>query len=285
VAIDEVDGGTWLKTAYTLSTYLRKQSNLIIEMGETCPKKMNRWLALGSMLKFYIAHAPRIVAFLDERREQVGNTAPPILTPFWWLLTYAFAPVIAIIIEMVVKLQASDLMICQQRQLLVLLANDIRDMFKVRHINDEVDSTFDDLPITDYVRRDNSFVVLATLREYVDDLGTHAQAYWLVINANKKTIVLQTIAQFAIGLSNGIAKVEAERDPANNAAVDLAPLVMPTDLLKMRSSTFIFEVIEPRKAQLQPTAWTDDQINAIENDHCKLLTAYRRENGISSIID
>ncbi len=106
VAIDEVDGGTWLKTAYTLSTYLRKQSNLIIEMGETCPKKTNRWLALGSMLKFYIAHASRIVAFLDERREQVGNTAPPILTPFWWLLTYAFAPVIAIIIEMVVKLQA-----------------------------------------------------------------------------------------------------------------------------------------------------------------------------------
>ncbi|CAK9276060.1 unnamed protein product [Sphagnum jensenii] len=52
VAIDEVDGGTWLKAAYTLSMYLRKQLNLITEMGETCPKKMNRWLALGSVLKF-----------------------------------------------------------------------------------------------------------------------------------------------------------------------------------------------------------------------------------------
>jgi hypothetical protein len=99
VAIDEVDGGTWLKTAYTLSTYLRKQSNLITEMGETCPKKTNRWLTLGSVFKYYITHVPRIVAFLDERREQVGNAAPPILTPSWWLLTYAFALVIAIIIE------------------------------------------------------------------------------------------------------------------------------------------------------------------------------------------
>jgi hypothetical protein len=38
-------------------------------MGETCPKKTNRWLALGSVLKFYITRASRIVAFLDECRE------------------------------------------------------------------------------------------------------------------------------------------------------------------------------------------------------------------------
>jgi len=99
-----VNGSTWLKTAYTLSTYLRKQSNLITEMGETCSKKTNRWLTLKSMLKFYITRAPRIVTFLDERREQVGNVAPPILTSSWWLLTYVFAPVITIIIETVVKL-------------------------------------------------------------------------------------------------------------------------------------------------------------------------------------
>jgi hypothetical protein len=177
VAINEVDGGTCLKTAYTLSTYLRKQSNLITEMGETCPRKTNRWLALGSVFKFYITHAPRIVAFLNERREQVGNIVLPILTPSWWLLTYAFAPVIAIIIETVVKLQARDLVIYQQRQLLVLLTNDIRDMFKVRHINNEADNAFDDLPIANYVRRNNSFVLLATLHEYVDDLETRAQAH------------------------------------------------------------------------------------------------------------
>jgi hypothetical protein len=285
VAIDEVDGGTWLKTAYTLSMYLCKQSNLITEMGETCPKKTNWWLALESVLKFYITHVSSIVTFLDEHREQVGNPTPPILTPSWWLLTYAFALVIAIIIETVVKLQVCNLVICQQRQLLVLLANDIRDMFKVLHIDDEANIAFNDLPITDYVCGDNSFVLLATLCEYVDDLGTRAQAHWLAIDANEKTIVLQTIAQFAINLSDGIAKVEAERDRANNAVVNLASLIMPMDLVKMRSSTFISEVIEPRKAQVQATAWTDDQINAIENDHHELFTAYHRENGISSIVD
>jgi len=51
---------------------------------------------------------------------------------------------------------------------------------------------------------------------------------------------------------------------------------MPMNLVKMRSSTFISEVIKPRKAQLQATSWTNDQINAIKNDHRELLTMYRR---------
>jgi hypothetical protein len=175
--------------------------------------------------------------------------------------------------------------IYQQRELLVLFANDIHNMFKVRYIEDEEDGAFDDLSIVDYVRRDDSFMLLVTLREYIDDLGTRAQAHWLAIDANKKTIILQTIDRFAIGISDGIAKVEAEHDPANNAAVDLASPVMPMNLVKMRSSTFISEVIEPRKAQLRAIAWTDDQSNAIENDHRELLLAYRRENSIASIID
>ncbi|CAK9213461.1 unnamed protein product [Sphagnum troendelagicum] len=158
-------------------------------------------------------------------------------------------------------------------------------MFKVRHIDDEADGAFDDLPIANYVCRDDSFVLLVTLRKYVDDLETCVQVHLLVIDANEKMIILQTIARFAIGLSDGIAKVEAERDPTNNAAINLALPVMPMDLVKMRSSTFISEVIEPRKAQLQATASIDDQINAIENYHRELLTAYRRENGISSIVD
>jgi hypothetical protein len=75
-----------------------------------------------------------------------------------------------------------------------------------------------------------------------------------LIDTNERTIILRTIARFVIGISDGIAKVEAERDPTNNAAVNLALPVMPMDLVKMRSSTFISKVIEPRMAQLQATA-------------------------------
>jgi hypothetical protein len=102
---------------------------------------------------------------------------------------------------------------------LVLLTNDIRDMFKVHHIEDEEDGAFDDLLIADYVRRDDLFVLLMTLREYVDDLGTRAQAHWLLIDTNERMIVLRTIARFVIGILDDITKLEAEQDLANNAAV------------------------------------------------------------------
>jgi hypothetical protein len=54
-----------------------------------------------------------------------------------------------------------------------------------------------------------------------------------LINTNERTIVLRTIARFVIGISNDIAKVKAERDLANNAIVNLAPPLMPMDLVKM----------------------------------------------------
>jgi hypothetical protein len=227
---------------------------MIINMDETCPNKTNQWVTFGLVLKFYITQAPHIIRFIDKRFKQAGNAAPPILMSSWWMLPYVFAPVIAIINKMIVKLQARDLVIYQQRQLLVLFTNDIRDMSKVRHIKNEEDGVFYDLPIADSECRDNSFVLMVTLREYVDHLNMRAQVHWLAIDTYEKIIVLWTIARFSIGISNGITKVEVECDPANNAAIDLAPSVMPIDLVKMRSLMFISEVIEPRKAQLQVTA-------------------------------
>jgi hypothetical protein len=127
-----VDDDAWVKTCYTLSMYLYKDSNLITDMGKMCPKKTNRWVTFGSVLKFYITRTPHIIEFLDECFEQASNVALPILTPSWWMVTYVFTLVIAIFNETIVKLQACDLVIYQQHELLVLFANDIRDMFKVR---------------------------------------------------------------------------------------------------------------------------------------------------------
>ncbi|CAK9218615.1 unnamed protein product [Sphagnum troendelagicum] len=97
--------------------------------------------------------------------------------------------------------------------------------------------------------------------------------------------VLQTIARFGIGISNSIAAIEAERDRANNPSDDLASPVMLKELVTMRSSTFITDIIEPLKEQLQANAWTADQINAIEVEHRELLAAYKRDSGVASIIN
>ncbi|CAI5743295.1 unnamed protein product [Hyaloperonospora brassicae] len=43
---DRIDGGAWIKFAYSYTVYLRAQKNLIIEMDVKCPKKTNRWVHL-----------------------------------------------------------------------------------------------------------------------------------------------------------------------------------------------------------------------------------------------
>jgi hypothetical protein len=47
---EELDGGRWVKSIYTLSVYLRAQLNLITELGVQCPKKTNRWVHLGLVI-------------------------------------------------------------------------------------------------------------------------------------------------------------------------------------------------------------------------------------------
>jgi hypothetical protein len=67
------------------------------------------------------------------------------------------------------------------------------------------------------------------------------------------------IARFAIGISNDITKVEVECDPTNKAAVDLVPPVMPMDPVKMRSLTFISEVIKSRNVATLALARDQDK--------------------------
>ena len=50
---DGIDGGAWIKFAYSYTLYLRAQNNMIIEMGVKCLKKTNRWVHLGNVLKFF----------------------------------------------------------------------------------------------------------------------------------------------------------------------------------------------------------------------------------------
>ena len=71
----------------------------------------------------------------------------------------------------------------------------------------------------------------------------------------------------------------------NNPSMELAPPIMPHDLVKMRPATFISEIIEPRKPQLEATSWTADHIYSAEADHRDLIKAYNQEPGTKAVID
>ncbi|RHY20099.1 hypothetical protein DYB32_010111 [Aphanomyces invadans] len=282
--VDKIDCGAWVKKTYEVTVYLRRQSNLITEMGVTSPKKTNRWIALGSVLKFDIAHEPRITTFFAERAAEGNMAQPPVLTSTWWILVHALSPAIELITETFVKLQQRDLVLCQQRKLFVVLADEIADLFKVCRIAD-CEGDFDDLPVNTYVQRNQSIVPIESLRNYVKDFGSRARVHWEKLDNIEQSQVFRTIGLFAIGITDGIRQVEAERDPMNKPSIELAPLIMPHYLVKMRPATSISEVLEPRKPQLEATSWIADQINTAETGHRDLTKAYNKEPATKAIID
>ncbi|RHY29182.1 hypothetical protein DYB32_005359 [Aphanomyces invadans] len=208
LCVDEIDGGAWVKKTYG-------------------PKKTNRWIALGTLLNFDIAHEPRITTFFAERAVE-GNTAqPPVLMSTSWILVHALSPSIELITETFVKLQQRNLVLCKQRKLFVVLDDEIADLFKVCRIAD-CEGNFDDLPVNTYVLRNQSIVLIASLRDYVEDLGSHARVHWEKLDNIEQSQVFKTIGLFAIGITDGIRQVEAERDPMNNPSIELAPPICRT---------------------------------------------------------
>ncbi|RHY26311.1 hypothetical protein DYB32_007745 [Aphanomyces invadans] len=226
-------------------------------MGVTSPNKTNRWIALGAVLKFDIAHEPRITTFFAERAAEGNMAQPPVLKSTWWVLVHALSPTIELITETFVNHQQRNLVLCQQRKLFLVLADEIADLFEVCRIADfEVDceGDFDDLPVNTYVQRNQSIVLIASLCDYVEDLGSRARVHREKLDNIEQSQVLRTIGLFAIGITDGIHQVEAERAPMNNPSIELAPPIMPHDLVKMRPATFVSEVLEPRKPQLEATS-------------------------------
>jgi hypothetical protein len=70
----------------------------------------------------------------------------------------------------------------------------------------------------------------------------------------------------------------------NEATFDLAPRVMPFQLVEMASCDFIDLVFDPYRSQLAKF-WLDDKINLIERHQQELFNAYKREPGSKLLIN
>jgi hypothetical protein len=77
--------------------------------------------------------------------------------------------------------------------------------------------------------------------------------------------------------------VRAECDYRNNAAAHLAPPVFPQQLINMRTSKFIEEVLDLRR-EMMIAAWGQWHVNLIEEEHCALLEMIRSLATLKAVI-
>ena len=96
--------------------------------------------------------------------------------------------------------------------------------------------------------------------------------------------VLKEIGLFALKLVDGISQVQAERDSDNNTALKVVPLVMPSELVSMRSNRFNKLVLDSYCLHIVKF-WTVEQIDQIERDHKDLLKAFIEESATKALIE
>ncbi|CAM6056227.1 unnamed protein product [Sphagnum tenellum] len=109
---------------------------------------------------------------------------------------------------------------------------------------------------------------------HVKDQGTWVKDLFLLLTDEDQINVLREIARYVLRLVKGLSLVQGEHDSRNNTAAQLAPLVFPQHLYKMRMSYFIEHVLGPRH-EMMVKAWCEKLVDLIEQEHRVFIEVVR----------
>jgi hypothetical protein len=103
-----LDDGLFYKIAHDFNVHMRRQQNLYLEMGSTCPKDTNRWVHLKHILSWMLEHRRRLLIWIDEKKLAFA------LDDSWWLMTARVRPLLELVNVTLVILQSPDIILLQQ---------------------------------------------------------------------------------------------------------------------------------------------------------------------------
>jgi hypothetical protein len=268
-AAEAVADGTWIEVIYSYSIFLCQQQNVITEMNAKCPKKTNRWMHLGRVLKFYKVHCCRLIEYMTEKN------ATKLPGDDWWVLTFALAPVVDAVNTTLVLLQSRSIIISQQAEFINNLIVSLTDLFNVL--------------LADEAHADNNISLVSLQISYddvvalIEDQGSFAMECFNRLDTVGKEEVVKHVTLYMMRVLLGLNNVKAERDSNNDPLYDEALPVMPTQLVSMRPRAFVKDVVNVFRAQLS-RFWDEQMIDKIEDDHRKLFRMYNSDTNLRSII-
>jgi hypothetical protein len=180
-----------------------------------------------------------------------------------------------------VILQGRDLVLSQQQREIDNLIGNICTFLQMK-TDDEIDLT-DKTANEDFVQ-DQGWCVL------IDDVATHCkgQGSWSLdalsaLSNHEKQEALLDIAHFSLHLVAGLSEVQAERNSNNEIRELESPPVMPADLVTIRTSKFIEDLLDPHREHISQF-WSVDEIDMIEKANQALRSAFHSEVGLKEKI-
>jgi hypothetical protein len=243
----QISDGLFAKTTHSFTVHLLQQGNLQLEMGSKCPKDTSRWAHFQVQLLRLLTHCVRLMQWVVDRQP----TSLPSVA--YWIIA-AINPLAKACNVTSVNLQKDDIVLSQHTAEIEKLIQNLLMQVDIQHEDDNADMKRDDREDGKFVENGPWWATLDAVFVHVKDQGTWVKDLFLSLEDDEQIYVLRQIGGYALRLVNGLSVVQAERDYRNNAAAELAPAVFPQQLAKMRTSTFIEEVLNPRR-DMMIAAW------------------------------
>jgi hypothetical protein len=165
-------------------------------------------------------------------------------------------------------------LIGQQQARLDVLINNLVGMFDIHRVAD--DTTYSSLPVDGYHIGGDWWMPLGAICDHLDDQGSAARDGLAALPASERRDLVVEIAKYVSGLVAGLSLVRAERDSNNRPNSTSAPPTMPAQLVGLRTSKFVTDVLDPHRSRLTGV-WSAKEMEQIEEDHKALRNTYRDE--------
>jgi hypothetical protein len=99
-----------------------------------------------------------------------------------------------------------------------------------------------------------------------------------------KSKVVHEIGLFALSIIVEGSAVQADRDGNNNPLDTEAPPVMPAEVFKLPTRTFVKDVLDRFRGHIK-THWSEENIVTIEDDHKELVHHAKNDDAIKKILE
>jgi hypothetical protein len=116
------------------------------------------------------------------------------------------------------------------------------------------------------------------------DQGSWVRDIFEGLDDPAKSKVVHEIGLFALTIILEESIVQAERDGNNNPLDTEALPVMPADVCKLPSRTFVKDVLERFRGHIKKH-WSEENIGTIEDDHKELVRAAKNDGATKKILE
>jgi hypothetical protein len=116
------------------------------------------------------------------------------------------------------------------------------------------------------------------------DQGSWVRDMFEGLDDPAKSKVVHEIGLFALTIIVEGPVVQAERDGKNNPLDTEAPPVMPADVCKLPTRTFVKVVLDRFRGHIKKH-WSEENIDTIEDDYKELVHAAKNDDAIKKILE